>query len=370
MKVMRRAVGVYALSACALAACGPKEDPAPQVVQGAWLQGFEFEWVLFNHRISYLEVSPTVDALNVAVVGGASTTGVSAEVEDGCESDHCKEFPFFDEADVQGAWGVLTTEQALGSASVELLAMREGVQETLRIEASGAGAFQHPVAVLSGLQIDTDHPYEGDGCYLPKFGWHPRAIEVRLSEARVVQQGSAVDVDVYVRFEAGESLEEDRECVDEVNERARVPMSVSVTVMEATAGPWSQEVAQGAAWELGDRVDPDPQEPPAFEALSWDEDPQVSGWTALSWQFHEEDPDQRGAYLRSLGFGLGEGASSAGGSATNRSPATQLSGFSYQFEGTVVGAQVAGTVEERGVAAVIPVELDEAGSAALVELTE
>ena len=65
-----------------------------------------------------------------------------------------------------------------------------------------------------------------------------------------------------------------------------------------------------------------------------------------------------------------EAFASAGGSATNRSPATQLSGFSYQFEGSVVGANVAGTVEQRVVSEVIPVALDEGGSAALVELTE
>lgn len=365
MSIMR---GIWI--ACALSACGPKEDPGPEVQQGVWLQGFGFEWVLFNHRVSYLEVTPTEDALVVAVVGGASTTGVPAEVEEGCETDHCKEFPFFDEADVQGSWSVLTTEEALGAGSIELLAMDGGVEETLRIESGGGQKFQNPVAVLAGLSLDTDHPYEGDGCYLPKFGWHPRAIEVRISEPRVVQQGSAVDVDVYVRFGAGESLEEDRECVDEVNERARVPMSVSVTVMEATEGPWTHDVAQEAAWELGDRVDPDPQEPPPFEMISWEAEPAVSGWTWLSWRFHDDDPDQRGAYLRSLAFGLGEASASAGGSATNRSPATQLSGFSYQFEGTVVGAKVAGAIEEHTVSQVIPVALDESGGAALVELTE
>ena len=365
---MSRVAGV--LTAVWLCGCSPGYELITDDRQGVWLQGFGFEWVLFNHRMSYLEVTPSGDALGVAVVGGASTTGVSAEVNDGCETDHCKEFPFFDEADVDASWSVVTTDQALGLGSIELLAMREGVSETLRVEAQGNHSFQEPVAVLSGLRIDTDHPYEGTGCYLPKFGWHPRALEVRLSEPRLVQEGRAVDVDVYVRFEAGESLEEDRQCVDEVNEWARVPMGVSVTVLDATDGPWVQEVHQEAAWELGDRVNPDLQEAPESVSLSWESPANVMGWQALQWAFHEEDPESRGAYLRSLRFGISTDGSLAEGSATNRSPATQLSGFSYRFDGTVVAAEVAGEVLRHDVSEIIPVALGEGGEATLVQLTE
>ena len=81
-------------------------------------------------------------------------------------------------------------------------------------------------------------------------------------------------------------------------------------------------------------------------------------------------PDHRGAYLRSLAFGIDGDGGSASGSATNRSPGTQLTGFSYTFDGTVVGARVAGDIQRHDVSQLIPVTLDEAGEAALVQLTE
>jgi hypothetical protein len=63
----------------------------------------------------------------------------------------------------------------------------------------------------------------------------------------------------------------------------------------------------------------------------------MAGWRDMSWTFHASDPEDRGAYLRSLELGLT--ADSAYGWATNTS-ATMLSGFEVRFAGTVVERDV------------------------------
>jgi hypothetical protein len=207
------------------------------------------------------------------------------------------------------------------------------------------------IALIDGFSIDTDEPLaSGPACYDPAFGWHPRRIALAVGEPALLEGGRVARVPVSAAFEAGNSLEEARGCVDEVAADARVAITVDVRVVAAEGALRTAELAHGMAWALGagGSSSPDPQPDPdlAARAVELDWDGPV-GFTSVDFRFHVDDPEDRGAYLRTWSFRVDELAGAASGHATNWSPGTQLSGFDYAFTGAVVSLSLGAEVTRR-----------------------
>lgn len=344
-----------------LLACGA---PAETTV----LEGFTFEWDLFNHRTSHLAAAVDGDVARVAVIGGTSTTGVPAELADGCDPDTCQEFPFLDEARVDLRWATVRSRRLAVAAPVEV-ALEAGPEPT---SATFEVVFDERVrgdviAVLSGVVIDSDVPID-DSCYDPAFGWLPRRVAIGLSDAALADDGRSATVTATAAFEAGVTLEDERACLDAVVDRARIAVTLRVTAL-AGGEARRQDVAHGMVYSYGDgpgtpdaQPDPDPADRPLTIAGD------VYGWSALDWSFHGDDADGRGAYLRRLSFVADAEAGVASGHATNYSPGTQLSGFDYTFAGTVRAIDVGGEVTRGAVTDTLPAELDDAGEPVTHEL--
>jgi hypothetical protein len=332
-------------------------------VEATVVEGFGYEWDLFNHRVSHLGLIVAADSADIAVVGGTSTTGVVPELPGGCDPETCQEFPFTDDAIVHLAWARVVTRRAVfGTAPGTLVASAAGgsTDVTVPLPSKGSGDV---VAILNGFTIDTDQPLSGgESCYDPAFGWHPRRVAIALGEAVLADDGLSVTVGIDAFFEAGNSLESERVCVDAVANQAAVAMTVQVLV--AVGGDSeSYEVAHAMTYAYGDGPnDPAPQDPPDLTQRGIDVglEGALTGWSALDWRFHVDDPDDRGAYPRSLSFEADPVEGWASGHATNYSPITQLSGFDYAFAGTAVSLSV-GEVTRGAVDATIPVALDAEG---------
>jgi hypothetical protein len=92
------------------------------------------------------------------------------------------------------------------------------------------------------------------------------------------------------------------------------------------------------------------------------------GWSQFDFRFHVDDPDDRGAYLRTVSVDADLATTTASGHATNYSPGSQLSGFDYAFSGTVRGMEVDGEVERGLVVETVPVDLREDGTPEIHQL--
>lgn len=332
-------------------------------VEVTWLEGFGFEWDLFNHRLSHLQFGLLPSQADVAMVGGTSTTGVSPELPAECDPDTCDEFPFFDEALVEVRAATASLPVATGSATVDLEVGADGATATLEVPLDRRGKGD-AIAILDGITLSTDHPLSGGAsCYDPAYGWHPRRIRVALGEP--VIDGDVATVPVEAMFEAGESLESVRQCVDAVNDQAVVALTVGVRVIAGRGAPGSAAVSQTMEYRLGDggTTTPLPQDPPDLAdrtvALAWTG---PYGWSTVDFSFHVDDPEGRGAYLRSLSFFLDPETSSASGHATNYSPGTQLSSFDYTFAGEARALDLGVTPTRRFAADTLEVELDGDGA--------
>lgn len=335
------------------------------------IEGLGYEWVFFNHRLSYLQadVSPASETSaregDFAVIGGTSTTAVGPDLPDTCDPDSCGEFPVHDSANVRlDAAFLVAKGVTTGRGAVALEADSDGASGTVTLDLPGAKGT--PAVAIAGLTLDTNH-LTADGiehCYDPAFGWHPTHIAVALGEP--VLDGDTLTVEVTASFAAGNSLEDERKCVDEINEQAVVAVHV---VVAAIAGKdvtvTGQDLAQGADYAAGDvPFDPDPQPDPdpATRPLTLDPTDAVLGWTRLDFTFHSGDPDGRGAYLRSVQLDADVATGLASGHANNYSPGTQLSGFTYGFTGTVQAIAVPGAAITRAShTAELPAALDDAG---------
>lgn len=344
-----------------------------------WLQGAGYRWNLFNHRVSHIEWGVDADGPTAAVIGGTSTTGVVPELADTCDPDTCDELPFLDESQVDLRWVHATSDKVVfARGSVTVVADSAGGQETLTV-ALPRKAKGDPVAIIGGLSMDTVYPLSGgEACYNPAYGWHPRQMMVSTGGAVLSDDSMSVDVTVSALFEAGNSLEDIRQCIDEVADQAQVPVVVDVVVAVSRYGIEQIEVAHELSYEYGDgpaRPAEQPDPDLASRGLDVSGDSPVVGWSGLHWSFYGADPDGRGAYLRTLSFdadaGSGDAAGYASGHATNYSPITQLSGFDYAFSGTVTAIEMPDGSAEGGLAeAVIPAELEDDGTVVVFDLDE
>ncbi len=345
-------------------------------IEVGWMEGFSYSWELFNHRLSFVHADVAPTGASVAVIGGTSTTGYAPDLADGCDAGTCDEFPFYDDAAIKVGWGravVGANRWAVGTATASLIADADGESATLQIPLEGK-ARGTATAILVGLELDTDEPLDGaEACYRPGNGWHPRRIAVSLGEPIVSDDGQTATVEVQAAFEAGNSLEDVRACVDEVADRARVATDVTVLVVVGKGDATATDVTHGAtyAWS-GSATAPEAQDSPDPSSRPWDPgmdaEGALAGWSAIDFAFHVDDPDDRGAYLRSWSFAVDPVAGAASGHATNHSPGTQLSGFDYTFSGTARAVDLGVDVERGNADALLPAALDESFAPVITEL--
>lgn len=340
------------LTALVLGLAGCRPDPTPLV----WMEGAGFSWVSFNHRISYMSHRLDAEGVNLAMVGGASSTGWAPELPEGCDAETCAEYPFYDQAEVWLSWGRTTlAEGSWGQAEATLVAeaVPTEVSVSIPLDRPGRGT---PFVIVQGWTLDTHEPLAGgDACYQPENGWLPTRIALSAGDAALSDDGTTVQATVSAAFEAGVSLEEARECLDDVVDEARVGLAVQVLAVVDPTPPRVEELAFEGQWELGeDQPEPDA----ADRALDLGGESVLAGWSHLDFRFHEEDPDGRGAYLRSLEVALDPAAGHAWGHATNVSTLTQLSGFSYRFEGKVMVLDLAEPGDRGRVEATLDATLD------------
>ncbi len=313
--------------------CGGDLDRA------TWLEGFGFGWTNFNHRVSRLVAETESDEGRLAFVGGASTTGVDPELPAEC-TDGCEELPFVDTSDAELRYGsVRTRAAAFQRGEIELVVGAEGGSRELEVRfdrSVGGTGF----AVLTGVQLTTDEALQGPpGCYDPGLGWHPRRIAVELGPPAL--EGALARVSVSAWFEAGNSLEDIRACIDLVNERASARFTVGVLVVVTDEPVTAQTFAGGMSFPWTGAAEPQvpTDEAPLDPAFGPNA---MVGWSAFDWQFLSDDPDARGTYLRTVDLSLDLASGSAHGQATNYSPLTQIFGLDYVFSGSLVGATLPG----------------------------
>lgn len=333
----------WTLATLLLAGCAQEQS-------ATWLEGFGYEWVLFNHRLSYLEVGVEEAEARMAVIGGTSTTGVRPELDEACDPDACREFPALDSSDAYVRWGRVNTRKAtVGTGSATLLAGADGAETSLTIELPQRRRGE-VTPLIQGLSIDTDAALSGTeaACYDPANGWLPRRLAVSIDTADLAEDGRSVTLGISAAFEAGATLEDYRACIDEVLDRAQVAVTVDVVVLVGKGDIERREVVWSDAWDLGESgFQPDEQPDPetADRSLTFDLEDPVLGWRTVDFRFHQQIETDRGAYIRSLDLIADSTSGFVSGHATNYSPPTQLSGFDYLFRGVVQAVDVGAEVE-------------------------
>jgi hypothetical protein len=362
-----RAVTALLVAGSILAGCNREATTA------SWLTGFDWRWQNSNHRLSSMVVEPVGADIDVAVVGGASTTGVVFN-DNGCiNAGTCWELPVADAANLSAQWSEVTTSDAVViNARVPLIVALGGAEQTIAVPLPRRFPANTPVtAFLSGLALATGDvvPDPAVSCYDPRHGWLLRELGAGVISAALTGDRRAVDVRVSGAFQAGASLEEERRCLDAAVAGAGIGLDLSVVVVVGgDEGPVT-DVAQAAI------VPFDPEAPEAFVDDDWTpwtiSAGQIGGWTEVYWRFHYDDVDYRGAYLRGLTLAADADAGRAIGWATHDAPSVVLkSGFSFLFSGRLQ----TWTVDQAPAAhsasiAEMPALVDEAGVAVRTTLS-
>ena len=352
---------VAALMLATGAGCGSESS-------AVWLEGASYEWAYFNHRLAHLGLSVAGDQAAVAVIGGTSTTGVEPDLDDSCDAGTCKEFPFSDLADVALPWARVTTRDAVfATGTLSVVADADGASTTATIQLDQKARGDVTV-ILQGFSLDTDYALSGgDACYDPSFGWVPRQIGAAV-EGVLSDDGRSVDVTLNATFEAGPTHEEERVCLDAVVDQAQVPFDADVLVVVTKAAAESHAVTGEASYDRGDggQFSPDQQPDPdrADRPLSVGIDDPLVGWSAFHFDLWAPDgePDA-GVYVRGLRLEASAADGYASGHAWNYSPATQLTGLAYTFDGVVSAADVGGGVERGTLTSTVPATLEDDGVA-------
>lgn len=351
-----------------LCACQPGEPVA-------WVEGFGYGWTGFNHRVSHIGFAIVDDEAEIAIVGGTSTSNEDPVLPGECDPDACFELSTNDTADVDLRWvRVAPKKERTGVEWVDIVADADGetVTAVVPLDRKARGDV---FAVIGGFVLDTDHaPSGGPSCYDPAYGWHPRRIAVTLGEPRLSGSRDAVEVDVTAIFEAGLSLEAERACIDAIATQALVPMGVQVVAIvgkdlaiDVADVTHDETYTWGCEDVSGFCLEPDPQPDPDLDdrPLDLDLSASVAGWTSFDFRFFAHDPDDRGAYLRTLSVAFDAEEGWASGHATNHSPVTQLSGFEYAFAGSIRAMTPADPPERGRIEANVPAEVDAEGEPSL-----
>jgi hypothetical protein len=288
-------------------------------------------------------------------VGGVSTTAVSFYDETCPEggTSTCDELPTLDEGNLDATLAEVTSSSVVfGDAAARLMVVgAEPVSDTVRVVlARPVDADASVTAWIAGFALWSGVPLPpgAASCYDPRHGWLPTELALEVADVAVVEGGQAVDVTVAASFSAGLTLEDIRACLDAVADLAALRVDLDL-VVAAGGEVRVADVSNAASWPL-DRTGTQP--PPSSGADADDVAAlgEAAGWRSVRWRFHEEDPDGRGAYLRSIGLRLDPASGDAAGWATNQS-ATMLSGFEYAFTGRAVGVVGEVSVVTRAISA-------------------
>ncbi len=346
--------------------CADAPEVSRPVASASWLQGFGYRWSDFNHRLSLLHLRPVDDVLEVAVVGGASTTGVQF----GCVDDSCRELPWTDQSSV---WAAVQTAQSrslrFAHTTVRAEVGASGDTRTVNVFMGGA-VDGDAVAFISGLRIDTGAvaAAASDQCYDSRHGWLPRSLSVSAVVSAI--HDTTVDVDVALLFEAGESGEPIRACMDAVAAQAVVAMELDIAIAAGVQDVQTQGVESAVSYGCdGCPLDPPAQPPPASTTIAIEGD--LLGWQSLEFLVRGSDAFPRGAYLTSMDVNADVSAGTAVGHVTNLSPGTQQSGLDAQFRGVIVTASADDRTvyTRRYTEQALPAEIDEiTGTASIFTL--
>lgn len=327
-----------------------------------WLEGSRYGWEHFNHRLAHWETRLGPDGVDVAVIGGTSTTDRETVLPEACAPETCEEFPAADNANVLVRWArAETASWHAVRATTTIVAGADGANSSVKVQLPKKA--RSVFAVIEGFSIDGGEPLTGgEACYAPENGWLPTVLAIGLGNPDLSDDGMEATVDVSAFATAGKTLEDVRQCIDEVVEQAQFRFDIDVLVVEGTANASVMPVEQSATYDYVYGTVPDPQDEPPPIDLDEDLSRSFAGWSRIDWNFNAKDPDLRGAYLRTLGFEVVAKDGTATGIATNYSPITQLSGLDYVFEGTLqivdLGTDVTrGTIEET-----VPAALDAEGA--------
>ncbi|MEN0063190.1 MAG: hypothetical protein AAGA48_13630 [Myxococcota bacterium] len=337
---MRQFLGVAMGSAWIFAGCAPADEP---LQEASWLQSAYFDWDLFNHRVSALRFGFAGEDVELAVVGGTSTTNTPADLDDTCDPSTCQEFPFEDVSFAQIGWGrVVSDEVVMGLGTVTLEVPQGGAtgQFDIALPRIPEGEV---VALLAGFTVNTDHPLSGDepACYRPEYGWHPRRFTLAIDAITIDEPSDKGIVEVTARFDAGPTLEPERACIDDVVSRSVVTVEVDVLLLAGVDDVSTEVVNSSATYPIGPGGRREPAAQPEVAPSPLETNAPLVGWSSLDFAF--DSGEDRGSYLRSFGFVLGPDG--AAGVATNFSPFTQLTDFAYAFEGTLEALQLDGDIE-------------------------
>lgn len=365
---MMRHVRSQALVWCAIVSLGSGCSSLPEQ-KGSVLEGFKYNWDLFNHRLSTLHVISGDSATEVAVVGGTSTTSEVLDLADTCDPDICDEFSFADNAIVDVWWStVATTDAALLPMTVSLEVGRDGASAVAvgTLPKGARGEQEDSVALLSGLSLRTDHPLAEDteACYRPRYGWHPRQISIAAGDVSI--NGDQVTVPVDAIFSAGKNFEEARTCIDEVNTLAVVSLDVHLLVVVGADAIETIPLSREASYPFVFGETPEVQLEPEPTDIATGIEAPLLGFGSMNFEFDPDRTDDRGAYLRSVGlWATPEGANAI---ATNYSPGTQIFDFAYRFEGEIHAVEIDAEITRGKSSDTFPAALDEAGDPVLNSL--
>lgn len=344
-----------------------------EATTASWLTGFDWRWENSNHRLSAMVIEPVGPDIDVAVVGGASTTGVVFN-DNGCvNSNTCWELPVADATNLSAQWSEVTSSKAVViNARVPLTVVLGGAEATLAVPLPRRFKADTPVsAFIAGLALSTaDVSIDPSvSCYDTHHGWLLRELGAGVVSTVLTSDRRAVDVRVHASFQAGASLEDERRCLDTAVAEAGIGLDLSLVVVVGGDEGSVTDVTQAAL------VPFDPAAPEAFSDDDWTpwtiSADQIGGWAEVYWRFHYDDPDFRGAYLRSLTLAAEADAGRAIGWATHDAPAAVLkSGFSFLFSGRLqTWAVDAASASHSASIAEMPSELDEAGDAVRTTLS-
>lgn len=305
-----------------------------------WIESFEVGWEQFNHRISSLGARLDAVGAEVVFVGGASTTAHTFD-DSACALDErtCWELPFYDpwEAALTGTW---MDASALAAGEVTLqLDLKTGEPVARSVYVPLSRRTRAPLrAWIADFHLDLTQEIDApDACYDPRYGWLTRELFLSAGDGEGVRvDGRTARVSLAALWRTGATGEPQRACLDAVIDGARARVTLRVVVAEDVFDAEHHEATQEGAWALGEsQFNPAEQDLPEG-ALDWSvrNQPDVAfGWHRLHYVFNEvEDPD-KGAYLRTLGFGADPVRGELYGRATSYSPVTQLDGFDFRFEG-------------------------------------
>ncbi|MCB9681503.1 MAG: hypothetical protein H6733_08540 [Alphaproteobacteria bacterium] len=344
MRARRAWAPIVVAAVGGLGGCAPSGP-----TEAAWLTSWSFDWALANHRVSFLAMRPTADGVEGGFVGGASTTGRTFDDDGTClDPVSCWELPGFDPALVTARRVALTsTEVVLTTARTHVVVGADGLTSTVSLTLPHA-ARGEAAAWIGGFAWSSAPP-DGPGvtasCYDPRHGWLPSRLAITLGTPTV--DGVDVSVPVTVAFTAGVSRETQRVCLDAAAPEATMGLDLDVVVAVSPEAAGTLTVHQGASWPgIGD--DQDLADAGTLTAALPADG--VVAWSSLDLRFQQEVDPGRGAYVRSLQTELLPEDGSAYTFVTNRS-FTQLEGFDYAFDGTVVTLPVADaafTVTEHG----------------------